>query len=969
MLTMRNWINYRRKRFWALMALVLYTLLGFFVAPRIIERSASATLAGVERTLSLRQVKVNPFVLSMEIAGADLRDTDGEQMLAWERLYVNFQLSSLFRWAWTFREISLDELALSEERFEGLDTRFTRLADAFAPKDPATTEPESGALPRLVIQDLNIGAARFALLDHAAGDYVVALGPIDIQIDDLQTLPDHEGSKSIKIQTPSGQSIEWRGTLQLAPLVSKGSIAITGAGFEEAFRYADYFLPFNAHMQDAVVRFDYDARLNPAGEPDVHVDNLELEANGTRIQRDGADTAWVALDRFALSGGTINLIEQSARFGSIKLSGLDVDAQLDQAGEINLLQLLPEIETDLEPGFSEEAGWTIELEEFGLSASTVKLTDEQPTLPASVTLQGIELTSHNLDNQPGSQFPVAARIELSSGGQLSLDGHWGFLPDLSAQGSLNLEQVELAVGQPYLAQVIHAQLGSGSLDLAGSFEFGPDQPGKFGGRLAVNELEIRDGVRDQRLAAWQSMTIERLDLDLAAETLNTSRVDLLGMYGRLHIAEDLSTNVSDLLISTPEGEAGTTPDLSIIVAGIDFGDSGLDFSDVSLPLPFRAEIRALNGEISALANRSSEPARVQLEGQVNEYGLARINGELNPWDVTDSADIQMTFRNLDMQRLTPYTVSFAGYPIEGGRLDMDLGYELVQRQLNGQNKIIVRELKLGEKSDHPDAGSLPLGLAVALLTDANGVIDLDVPVTGNLDDPEFKIGGVVWRALGNLITKAVTAPFRLLGALVGMDSEDFGQLEFTPGSAEISPPDQEKLAKLGEAMLQRPSLALQASGVYEPQADGLALQTQKFEAAQETRAGELTGSGQPAGTREVMESLASERLPELDLAGFALQFTAPPKEGTETPGVIDEVAYLAGLRERLIRSETTSEAELLALAGSRAAAVAERLNSAQPALSDRVKIQQSKAVEAVTEGLVILELEVITAGDGVANKP
>jgi hypothetical protein len=275
-------------------------------------------------------------------------------------------------------------------------------------------------------------------------------------------------------------------------------------------------------------------------------------------------------------------------------------------------------------------------------------------------------------------------------------------------------------------------------------------------------------------------------------------------------------------------------------------------------------------------------------------------------------------------------VAFAGYEIAAGRLDADLGYVVQAGQLAGQNGVIVRDIELGEKIDHPDAGSLPLGLAIALLKNSEGIIDLDVPVEGDLNSPEFKIGSVVMQALGNLITKVVTAPFRLLGSLVGIESEDFGIIAFEAGSAELSPPDREKLLKLTEAMQQRPELALEVTGVWSEAVDTRALQEQALESRRSAWEAANPDSGEQLTTerdRQVLEALHMETFPQTDLASIAAVHQTSSPEDPEGETLLDETAYLADLRERLIESVTVTRSDFEALARARSAAVAGALTS------------------------------------------
>jgi len=394
---------------------------------------------------------------------------------------------------------------------------------------------------------------------------------------------------------------------------------------------------------------------------------------------------------------------------------------------------------------------------------------------------------------------------------------------------------------------------------------------------------------------------------------------------------------------------------------------------LSLPLPFAAAIRSLDGTISTLATQSDESARVELDGQVNEFGQAKISGSINAWAPGKFTDIQMVFRNLEMNRITPYTVQFAGWKIDAGRLDLDLDYKIKGGQLNGDNAIVIREMVVGEKVENPDGTSLPLKLAVALLKDSNGVIDIDLPVSGDVNNPEFSIGGVVVKAIFNVITKVITAPFRLLGSLVGNDSEDFGTLTFDPGSAELSPPDREKLQQLESAMAQRPELALDIAGVYSPASDRAALKEIRVDEQLEARIEVGQAEGEELSTvsqRREIEAMFLEQFPDEPLETLKSRFMRTPdvnetQAADDEPAepILDETAYVEGLRQSLIDAQEVTQQELTALADARAEAIIAALGSMQDGAPEPMVRSESVEVESEPGQPVQLELKVAVNED------
>jgi hypothetical protein len=275
-----------------------------------------------------------------------------------------------------------------------------------------------------------------------------------------------------------------------------------------------------------------------------------------------------------------------------------------------------------------------------------------------------------------------------------------------------------------------------------------------------------------------------------------------------------------------------------------------------------------------------------------------------------------------MPGASPYVIRFAGHKVASGKLDLKLHYVLRDGILDGNHKIVLRDFALGEKVPYPDALDLPYGLAISLLKDSSGNIDIDLPVEGDVNDPTFRIGGVIMKALANLITSIVTAPFRLLGRLVGFgDSEDFDQIYFTAGRADLAPPEREKVAKIADALVMRPNLALTIHGVTNAEADGRALREAALRARLDTRVGDQDA----AGRLKIVQSMAKESIPGIDLAALRAQFTQPPASGAAA--AFDETAYLKALFVKLVDVEPLPANAVDALAAQRTAAVREGLTA------------------------------------------
>ncbi len=426
-----------------------------------------------------------------------------------------------------------------------------------------------------------------------------------------------------------------------------------------------------------------------------------------------------------------------------------------------------------------------------------------------------------------------------------------------------------------------------------------------------------------------------------------------------------------------------------------FTDGVLDFADLSLVLPFGTRIHGLKGDFNGISSRPGSPAQLELDGLVDEYGLARAVGQVDLFDPTGFMDIKVVFRNVEMTRLTPYTAHFAGRKIDSGKLSLDLEYKIKQRQLAGENQIVMDRLTLGERVESSSAKDLPLDLAIAILQDRDGKIDLGLPVSGSLDDPRFSYGQIIWKAIVNVITKIVTAPFRALGNLLGVSGDRLETVAFDAGEARLLPPEREKLKQLAQALAKRPGLGLAVRGSYHPETDRAAIKEMRLRRAVAEQMGRKLAEGEDPGpvstaqpkAREALEKLYAARIGADALKGLQARHAQanpgpPPESATgklisrlsgmmkAKPPPLSEadVTLLKGadlhalLYQQLLDKEPVGDDQLIALGGQRAEAIRKEILD-QGVAPERVQVEAPERTEgAGREVAVKLSL-------GVARKP
>lgn len=958
-----------------LIIVALYAAAGFWLAPWLLKRELpSVARDAIGRELTLADAAFNPFLLTVRLGGVELRDTDGSLLLGLQELFVDFELSSLFRRAWTFSDVRLVGPYVQVVRDKSGGINLTRLVPPEPAAEPASPEP----LPRVIVRRLELREGRIDFQDQVpATPFSTRIGPLEVTLDDLTTLPNQAGRQAFEVTTETGARLAWSGSIGLDPLLSEGEVTLKGPHVPVVYRYLQDTLAFA--LQGGEV--DVSARYRIAGTPDggiaVAVDDLTWALSQAKFADRQSGAEFLSIPRLVISGGRLRWPEQEVSAARILAEGFRFAAVIEPDGGVDVVRFLtPRVPAGDSPPAepaADEPPWRISVAEIAVQDLSAQITDRTLRAPAVLGVADFDLTLRNVSNADGARFELDSRLNLAGGGTIALTGGLVALPAVAFEGNVRAEEVKLAQAQPYVNESLRVQVRNGTLGFEGELRSGEKEQLAFDGKVTIAALDLHDEIKKERLAGFDRLSLQGASLELSGRLLNIARIGILKPYARVFIAEDQSTNVGALVVEGPAVQAPAPsveparPPFAVRVGKVSITDGSSDFTDLSLPLPFAALITGLRGEISVIDSTSVAPSRIALEGQVNEYGYTRIEGELSAVAPMEKTDIRVVFRNVEMAPLSPYTVKFAGHKIARGKLDLDLRYRFDQKRMNGGNKIVIDELEIGEKVPHPDAIDLPLGLAIALLKNADGRIDIDMPVSGSADDPEFGIGRVIWKALVTLITKAVTAPFRLLGSLIGMESEDLGQVVFPAGRADLLPPEQEKLANVATALERRPELRIIVPAVADPQADRSALQKAQLDAAIEQALQSGGDRDLEARTRKVAEQLYAGAYPGQPLEVLQKQFTVPPAGEPAGKPRLDELAYVEELRRQLIAAQVVEPASIDALAAARAAAIRDALAPGNGLAPERITLGARKDVRGPGDADVVTELEISAGGSGGAN--
>ncbi|RBQ29884.1 DUF748 domain-containing protein [Aliarcobacter vitoriensis] len=338
--------------------------------------------------------------------------------------------------------------------------------------------------------------------------------------------------------------------------------------------------------------------------------------------------------------------------------------------------------------------------------------------------------------------------------------------------------------------------------------------------LVIGEMQYKDpNIKMNNLESNLKIEAKNIDLNLKKIISKNTffKIEKTALQNP-HISIILPKTTQTKIEQNKEDDKGTNLEnkkpFRFVLGPVDIKNMTFDFEDKNLPIPFKTTISKLNGTVSEVKNKANSTSNLEVKGVVDEYGIATITGVVNPNNIKILTDVNMKFKNIAMKSFTPYTAKFVGREIKDGKLELDLNYNITQSNLKAKNNILIKKIVLGEKIESPDAISLPLDLAIALLEDSSNTIDINLPVSGNVDDPQFSIGSIVWKAFLNLMTKAVTSPFSLIGSLFNFSEEEIKSVNFELNESEITPIQQETLDKIAIILKEKDEFAIKISATF-----------------------------------------------------------------------------------------------------------------------------------------------------------
>lgn len=844
---------------------------------------------------------------------------------------------------------------------------------------PATNTVAQSAPWEFTLDDFQMENASVDFEDASVpGPFRTLIKPLSLEVKNLTTRTNSSAEFQLQLTTDANERIELAGSGSLNPKQGSGGLQVNAVDLS---RYQPYVSPFFKGMiasgkSDLALQF---TAAVPADAPEAAITNLIFRVSDLKLQTPDEKENVLALASFRVHDVSASLSDHQVLVGGVDLEKAAISVRREKDGAINLLALINTQTNSAEPAAGVEPAapgrqapeWRASIGSVNLSECSLKIEDRTPPKPGLLELDGITAKLHGIQFPSNAPVQTEMTAKLNTSGTVTVNGE--ALPYTPAfNGEVRLENIDLPRFQPWVEAAAPVAILSGAYGVHGQVNYGADKPAlRFAGEMSLKSFAVQEQAGQKELVRWDDLRITGIGFEMAPNRLDVERVQFAGLKTTVIIGPDKRMN---FMAAMPASAADTnaipiaaapqtsgqpaatntpaaTGTFPVKLNELVLEEASLHFADESVQPTAVFEVKQFGGKVNGLGTEPGTTATFAFAGNIGDASPLGMHGQLKPLAQNLDFALAFTNRSLQLTSFTPYMEKFAGHPLSRGRLSLDLSYTVQGGQLFASNSVRIDQLTLGPRNDSPDATKLPVKLAVALLKDRNGLIALDLPLEGRLDDPEFKVGPIILKVLGNVITKAATSPFKLLGSLVG-GGEELGWIEFAAGEARMLDSETNKLAKLVQALADRPALNLEIEGSVDRGLDREALARQMLlERIRDTRVQELTEIGQAPQDAKTMkiEPAHHQRL---------LRATLVKEFGTNLSPVLREFATSLAETNRMMTQARTNEPEkksrLARAAGwipfqkkNSPAAVARRQNKADAAL-----LKQNPEMSALTPDIM-----------------
>jgi len=941
---------------------LFYLLTGFVAVPYLIRTKVPEVVHEMTGgTLSIESVSFNPFILNLGIEGVLFSTPEEAPLLKVRRIDVNVDVVHLL-WG----RLSIEYFGIQDPKLfvvQGPDGRFNfDWLMHLPPGEEAAGTGEEGeaqsTLPAVVIEtfDLDGGAVDFTDLSRPQ-PLSMQFEPIGLTLTDINTAGNGANQVHFYAGTGSGGVLDVKSTIRsFDPFALHADLRYDAGQLYLAYHFLQSISSLEVADGRIHMACTFDTNLSDINA--TAIDDINVSLARLRIASKADHTDVFRIGSMKVAAGPVYPLRRTAEVAGVTLTDLFVAVQRLQDGSFNWQHFFPAAAAQSGPAEAnqtqhEQQQWNARINALAVRNAQMRFGDETLPQPATTTVDDFNLTLHALSTDLSKAVRYETGFALNKRGSIESNGSVTPEP-LRALADVSVNGLALPPFSPYVEAKTYARIGEGDIVATSRITYAPSETDSdltARGDFRLENLLVSDTRTTMPLVSVAALDAKAYLFELSPSRLFVDTAQMDGFYADIVVDRNKTLNLATVMRpaagdAAPKESAAAssgTPAEPFPVRLVRFivKNGAVHFADRSLPLPFDTQMHDVNGEVLGISTLQDETAFLHLDGEIDRYGVAKAEGSLNTGDPKAYTDIGLALRNIELSNYTPYSGKFVGRAIDRGKLSVTLRYHIVNAAMKGDNGVVINRIELGRKIDSNESVNLPLDFAIALLEDRDGIIDIDMPVEGNVDNPKFRWGGVVWKAFVNLLTKAVTAPFDLLGSLLGVKGDTLKYVPFEPGRALIDAVARERLDLLAKALEKRPKLSITVGGTYDEAKDSRALK-------REALIKEVLGKDakETIGAQEALVPALLEPLYEKRLGKAALKALKKKIARLKT----DEETKALKLQERLIadliETQPLAAGALGGLAQSRAQAIRNYLTVNHAIEAVRIKDGSVKPVHS-----------------------
>lgn len=823
-------------------SLNLIPYLGYLSLPKNLLVKKAEGFLDLGLTYSLKKNKASLVLKgSGGLGNILIQNPDQTPILAIPRIKAILASSDLLKKALEIKHLTIASPQIYLDRDDQGQLNFLAYLPQKEPAGSKTPQKDPGFSIKLALGEIK--DARIEFKDAATvSPFNTVLFPVSIQIKDLKADKDIKGEFTLGLETEAAETLVSQGRFSLAPLKIEGSLTL---GKVNLPKYAPYYKDqIHFDLQEGQAHLDVDFSVEEQGNGlKTLIRNKEFGLTNIQLWDRVNQEIPVLIPELKILGSVLDIGEKRLDLGQAMASQGKILLKRQADGSLNLVKNLRAAPPVTEPESKvaseqkpDDRPWEISLEGLDLENFSLEFIDATLKDPVLIDLSEIRIRTSNLKTRGNEKIGIEADMVWNDQGNIQIKGD--LLPPFNT-GELDvlLDKIEIQSLEPYFTDQVKLKVKSGQVHTQGRFMFSLEEQSGFSfkGKASVTNFISLDKETSNEFFKCDSLYLSEVDLSLFPLKLGIKEISLTDFYSRIILSDKGEINLKQVLALADDqetqpisGEKDKKPLPEIQIDKVTLQGGHINFTDYLTQPNFTAQMKEIAGGISQLSSTSTEPAQIRLQGVHGKSSPLDIVGRIQPFALENFFEMDISFKNIELVNFSPYSSKYIGYKIEKGKLILDLKYKIQGNKLESKNRLVFDQLTLGERVESKDATTLPVRLAITLLKDSKDQINLDLPVTGDLNDPKFSFGATVFSALGNMITKVVTAPFAVLGSLFG-GGEELGFVNFDYGSQALRDPGREKMDQLITILSKKEVLKLEIEGTFHRIRDGEALGKNQYE--------------------------------------------------------------------------------------------------------------------------------------------